>query len=133
VKNSLHAAIIPFDRYACPIRFGDCAKIVCRGSPANAFANGEQSGLIAVHRFVFLQPYANAFNRIFEDNDQAACNSAGGPFHIELSHFTGEIMLSSPLLTPTDQPSVLPIIGVEDQSQTIVEFVRGAGDQASRP
>jgi hypothetical protein len=61
VKNSLHAAIIPFDRYACPIRFGDGAKIVCRGSPANAFANGEQSGLIAVHRFVFLQPHANAF------------------------------------------------------------------------
>jgi hypothetical protein len=41
-------------------------------------------------------------------------------------------MLSSLLLTPTDQPSVLPIIGVEDQSQTIVEFVRALAIRQAR-
>jgi hypothetical protein len=43
VKNRLHAAIIPFDGYARPIRFSDGAKVRCCGPPANAFANSECS------------------------------------------------------------------------------------------
>jgi hypothetical protein len=49
VKNSLHAATIPFDSHARPIRFSDRALIGRRGSPANALANTECSGLFAGH------------------------------------------------------------------------------------
>jgi hypothetical protein len=49
VKNGLHAAIIPFDRYTRPIRFSDGAKIGGRNYPANAVAGSELSGLFAGH------------------------------------------------------------------------------------
>jgi hypothetical protein len=49
VKNVLLAAIIPFDGYARPILFSDGAKIGCHGSPTNAVAYFEKSGLVAGH------------------------------------------------------------------------------------
>jgi hypothetical protein len=41
VKNGLFAAIIPFDGYARPILFSDCALIVPVTVPANAVADVE--------------------------------------------------------------------------------------------
>jgi hypothetical protein len=49
VKNGLQAAIIPLYCYAHPIRFSDSANITGRGSPTNAVAYFEQSGLVAGH------------------------------------------------------------------------------------
>src|ERR1700738_2903963 len=49
VKNGLHATIIPFDRYARPIRFSDGAKIGHGGSPANTVAYFEKPGLFTGH------------------------------------------------------------------------------------
>jgi hypothetical protein len=49
VKNGLLAAIIPFDSYARPIGFNNGAQIRCRGSPANAVADVQLSGLVAGH------------------------------------------------------------------------------------
>jgi hypothetical protein len=65
VKNSLHAAIIPFDSYARPIRFSDSALIGRRGSPANAFANSECSGLFAGHSQLFLFDSQPPLSRAF--------------------------------------------------------------------
>jgi hypothetical protein len=41
-----------------------------------------------------------------------------------LSHFSEEIMLPSPLLPRGNQESPLPAIGIEDESNTMLEFVR---------
>jgi hypothetical protein len=49
VKNGLLAAIIPFDGNTGPVLFGDGAKVRCRGSPADAVADIEQSGLVTGH------------------------------------------------------------------------------------
>ena len=49
MQNSLLAAIIPFNGYASPIRFGDCALIASVVLPTNTVADAECSGLVAGH------------------------------------------------------------------------------------
>jgi hypothetical protein len=47
--DGLLAAIIPFDGYACPVRFSDGATVGLIVSPANAVASFQKSGLFAGH------------------------------------------------------------------------------------
>jgi hypothetical protein len=49
MRNSLFGAIVPFNRYASPIRFCDCALIASVVLPTNRVADFEGSGLAAGH------------------------------------------------------------------------------------
>ena len=49
MKNGLLTAIVPFDGYACPIRFSDGATVGLIVSPANEVADLERSGFGAGH------------------------------------------------------------------------------------
>lgn len=55
MQNGLHAAIIPFDGYARPIRFSHSATVGLIVSPTNTVAGLEVSGLLAGHFYVSLR------------------------------------------------------------------------------
>jgi hypothetical protein len=49
VQDGLLAPIVPLERYASPVRFGDGAKIILVATPADAGTDVQQPGLGASH------------------------------------------------------------------------------------
>jgi hypothetical protein len=50
MRNRSPVAVVPVNGDSVPSRFDYCAKIRCRGSPANTVTYFEKSGLFAGHR-----------------------------------------------------------------------------------
>jgi hypothetical protein len=78
VKDGLLAAIVPFDRYACPILFSDGTKISGHCTPANAVAHFEMSGLFAGHLVLKFRSSVSAPISIALQHDE------GGPVTVAM-------------------------------------------------